>query len=80
MPVSLTATIKYSESPEPHSDDVVESRWKASCSSLKYMTLGGYDVGRSMDAPIETVIFRSPFFLEVNLIALVIKLTKTSKH
>jgi len=30
-----------------------------------------------MDAPMDTVMLRSPFFLEVNLMALVIKLTKT---
>jgi hypothetical protein len=80
MPVSLTATIKYIASPDPHSDDVVESRWKASFSSLKYMTLGGYDVGRLMDVPIETVMFLSPFFLDVNFIALVIKLTRTGNN
>jgi hypothetical protein len=43
------------------------------------MTFGGYEVGRSVEAPIETVIFRLPFFLEVNFIAFVIKLTSTTK-
>ena len=43
------------------------------------MTFGGYDVGRSVEAPIETVMFRSPFFLAVNLMAFVMRLTRTIK-
>jgi hypothetical protein len=43
------------------------------------MTFGGYEVGRSIEAPIETVILRLPFFLAVNFIAFVIKLTSTNK-
>lgn len=43
------------------------------------MTFGGYDVGRSAEAPIETVIFLSPFFRDVNLTAFVIRLTSTDR-
>jgi hypothetical protein len=43
------------------------------------MTFGGYDVGRSAEAPIETVIFLSPFFRDVNLTAFVIRLTSTDQ-
>lgn len=46
---------------------------------LKNITFGGYDVGRSVEAPMDIVIFLSPFFLAVNFMALVIRLTKTDK-
>ena len=79
MPVSLTATMRYNAVPLPHSDVIVESRWKVSFSSLKNITLGGYEVGRSCEAPIETTIFLSPVFLAVNLMAFVMRLTNTDE-
>jgi hypothetical protein len=36
-------------------------------------------VGRFTDAPMDTVMFLVPFFLEVNLMALVIRFTRTRK-
>lgn len=56
----------------------MESIWNASSSGLKNITLGGYELGRSCDAPMDTAIFLSPFFLAVNFIALVIRLTSTT--